>query len=81
MAIMKEKERFEILLEDISGKIDRLAEVVDSHTGEFKNVNDRLARIEDKIDRYDAGMLVIKDHSIQLQDHDDKIQSLRRQVA
>ncbi len=70
---MKSKDRFEVLLEDVQGKISAVGEGVDALQG----VPSRLDRIEDRLEslgvKMDVLVPTVKDHSGRITRLEDKV--------
>lgn len=64
------------ILEDIQSKQDFLAEVVTGLATKLNDVDIRLRRVEKTVDDIQAIKLVVKDHSTQLYDHENRIKLL-----
>lgn len=71
---MKENE-FGVILEDINGKMDRMAEVISTLATkeQVQRISDRL---DDTIDQLKVIKLVVKNHSGQLEGHEQRINVL-----
>lgn len=71
---------FGAILEDIQSKLDFLAEVVSGLATKLNDVDIRLRRVEKVVDETLPVLKAIaKEHSIQLDNHEDRIELLEAQ--
>ena len=77
----QDKERFEILLEHMEDKIDRIAEATGGIADDVRHLRQRVDVIEANTSNYPVAEIVVTEHSSKLQNHEKRINKLEKQVA
>ncbi len=70
-----------VLLEDINGKIDRMAEGVGSLKETAMETNRRLKKVEQDTELIPAIKAAVTDQSAQLKDHEIRVTKLEHRIA
>ena len=78
---MKDKEKFEILLEDMNGKLDAFGEGQALLIEKVDNLEKKFDLHDEKVIKIDPVIATLKDHSRQIQEHERRLDFVEKQVA
>lgn len=78
---MKDVDRIEAIVERFEDQLKGVAEIVTDMAVKQNKMQKDIDEIKEKLDKQDVYNLVVKDHSEELSDHEQRISFVEKQVA